>query len=206
MKSTLKIFLKTLAATAAIFVTTQAQAITLTFEDGVAGSSAETFYSSLGVTFSGGGLLADGADGGMAGQPIFGGGRIGTFNKDSSGAYSDSFFDIWIHFGHDVYDVSGDYFGNLGYGGAVTAYDASGNVLDSMSFSALTGSTTDVGMLASFGFSSTSAIAEIHMISDGATAATMLDNLSFAPVPVPAAVWLFGSGLIGLVGFARQKS
>jgi hypothetical protein len=26
-----------------------------------------------------------------------------------------------------------------------------------------------------------------------------------APVPVPAAVWLFGSGLIGLVGLARRK-
>ncbi|MCW9006033.1 MAG: VPLPA-CTERM sorting domain-containing protein [Gammaproteobacteria bacterium] len=24
-------------------------------------------------------------------------------------------------------------------------------------------------------------------------------------VPVPAAVWLFGSGLIGLAGFARRK-
>ena len=27
-----------------------------------------------------------------------------------------------------------------------------------------------------------------------------------APVPVPAAVWLFGSGLIGLIGVARRKS
>jgi len=27
-----------------------------------------------------------------------------------------------------------------------------------------------------------------------------------SPVPVPAAVWLFGSGLIGLVGFARRKN
>lgn len=27
----------------------------------------------------------------------------------------------------------------------------------------------------------------------------------FAVVPVPAAVWLFGSGLLGLVGFARRK-
>jgi len=25
------------------------------------------------------------------------------------------------------------------------------------------------------------------------------------PVPVPAAVWLFGSGLVGLIGFARRK-
>jgi hypothetical protein len=27
----------------------------------------------------------------------------------------------------------------------------------------------------------------------------------FRPVPVPAAVWLFGSGLVGLVGVARRK-
>ena len=34
------------------------------------------------------------------------------------------------------------------------------------------------------------------------------DNLSFAqvaPVPVPAAVWLFGSGLLGLLGVARRR-
>ena len=30
-------------------------------------------------------------------------------------------------------------------------------------------------------------------------------NLKFSPVPVPAAVWLFGSGLIGLIGIARRK-
>jgi len=29
--------------------------------------------------------------------------------------------------------------------------------------------------------------------------------IAASPVPVPAAVWLFGSGLIGLVGFARRK-
>ena len=31
------------------------------------------------------------------------------------------------------------------------------------------------------------------------------DNVSFSPVPVPAAVWLFGSGLIGLIGIARRR-
>lgn len=30
------------------------------------------------------------------------------------------------------------------------------------------------------------------------------EPLSFAPVPVPAAVWLFGSGLLGLLGCARR--
>ena len=28
----------------------------------------------------------------------------------------------------------------------------------------------------------------------------------FSPVPVPAAVWLFGSGLLGLIGIARRKT
>ena len=29
---------------------------------------------------------------------------------------------------------------------------------------------------------------------------------SFTVIPVPAAVWLFGSGLLGLVGIARRKA
>jgi len=29
--------------------------------------------------------------------------------------------------------------------------------------------------------------------------------VSASAVPVPAAVWLFGSGLIGLIGVARRK-
>lgn len=31
-------------------------------------------------------------------------------------------------------------------------------------------------------------------------------NMDLTAVPVPAAVWLFGSGLIGLVGVARRKA
>lgn len=30
-------------------------------------------------------------------------------------------------------------------------------------------------------------------------------DLNFAPVPIPAAAWLFGSGLLGLVGIARRN-
>ena len=32
-----------------------------------------------------------------------------------------------------------------------------------------------------------------------------IDNVTVSAVPVPAAVWLFGSGLVGLVGIARRK-
>jgi hypothetical protein len=34
---------------------------------------------------------------------------------------------------------------------------------------------------------------------------TVLISSNLQPVPVPAAVWLFGSGLIGLIGVARRK-
>ena len=33
-----------------------------------------------------------------------------------------------------------------------------------------------------------------------------ISKIEFSVVPVPAAVWLFGSGLLGLIGLARRKS
>ena len=53
---------------------------------------------------------------------------------------------------------------------------------------------------------------QFTVICGGASTCTSdysFDNISItadvAAVPVPAAVWLFGSGLIGLVGIARRK-
>lgn len=34
---------------------------------------------------------------------------------------------------------------------------------------------------------------------------TVVGTLNLAPVPVPAAVWLFGTGLLGLLGFTRKS-
>jgi hypothetical protein len=33
-----------------------------------------------------------------------------------------------------------------------------------------------------------------------------IDNIRYSVIPVPAAVWLFGSGLIGLIALARRKA
>jgi hypothetical protein len=41
---------------------------------------------------------------------------------------------------------------------------------------------------------------------DCLTSAYFTGSLSTTPVPIPAAVWLFGSGLIGLVTVARRKA
>ncbi len=37
-------------------------------------------------------------------------------------------------------------------------------------------------------------------------AAVTIESAAIPPVPVPAAVWLFGSGLIGLIGVARRRN
>ena len=54
------------------------------------------------------------------------------------------------------------------------------------------GVSSDIGILLDFALSA----------GDTVTFNTRFD---VTPVPVPAAVWLFGSGLLGLVGVARRK-
>jgi hypothetical protein len=39
----------------------------------------------------------------------------------------------------------------------------------------------------------------------GVTFTSASNQFLTAPVPVPAAVWLFGSGLLGLIGVARRR-
>ena len=58
--------------------------------------------------------------------------------------------------------------------------------------------------------------AELALSNNDIVNGTWQSNVPFIPtngwtasrtvVPVPAAVWLFGSGLIGLVGLARRKN
>jgi hypothetical protein len=45
-----------------------------------------------------------------------------------------------------------------------------------------------------------------HTQLDGAFAGmTSVVTMQISQVPVPAAVWLFGSGLLGLLGVARHR-
>ena len=91
----------------------------------------------------------------------------------------------------------------LTHGATITAFDGSGGILDSIALPEL--SLNEFGTLGSFNFTNTTAIAKLHLISDNPTVGSYLDNLSFNPVPVPAAAWLFGSGLVGLIGVGRRR-
>ena len=64
---------------------------------------------------------------------------------------------------------------------------------------------TDLNTLSFFGIISTDSL--FSSVDLGGEAYFYFDNVTYAPavVPVPAAVWLFGSGLIGLIGIARRK-
>lgn len=46
---------------------------------------------------------------------------------------------------------------------------------------------------------------EFLIWADGNTDSFRIDSLRASAVPVPAAAWLFGSGLLGLVGMARRR-
>ena len=101
--------------------------------------------------------------------------------------------------GFDVYSL-----GDLGSGNPIfdiTVFDTVGGVLGLTSVTApLTGQF--------FGVASSTQIGRIEAIAPGSRV-ELFDNIAFGAatvVPIPAAVWLFGSGLLGLVGIARRRA
>lgn len=58
-----------------------------------------------------------------------------------------------------------------------------------------------------YGFEN-SAFDQIHVTLQGAGGDAFIDNLQYnvlAPIPLPATVWLFVSGLLGLAGMSRRR-
>lgn len=66
--------------------------------------------------------------------------------------------------------------------------------------------TFNAGTLADFDFTSATFNSSFLAFDDFDSMYGEWTTVSLTAVPVPAAVWLFGSGLLGLVGIARRKT
>jgi hypothetical protein len=111
----------------------------------------------------------------------------------------------------------GDVFGLLGNGGGAVSL-TSFNSAEGAGFMSINGWTLDLTSLSVVGTPAADLLKleGTGLLSDGAgdhavtwalsaQSATSY-SMDMTVVPVPAAVWLFGSGLIGLVGLARRKA
>ena len=88
----------------------------------------------------------------------------------------------------------------IGFGFEPLVFGATPRAIGSLSFT----------MIGAPGSSSTLTLADSTLlpftdINFGPIAMNYVGGVATNPVPVPAAVWLFGSGLLGLVGVARSK-
>ncbi|MHB8347923.1 MAG: hypothetical protein ACYDHM_12225 [Acidiferrobacterales bacterium] len=96
--------------------------------------------------------------------------------------------------------------GNMdGYGSFADVARGTGSSLQNpLTFSVNIGSIADYQLVSSKGYYYAAHIVNFTNANPAnQTSAYFASNV--APVPVPAAVWLFGSGLLGLVGVVRRK-
>jgi len=93
---------------------------------------------------------------------------------------------------------------NGGYAGAESTWGTSWNTNGSTNNSAAFGTDLDFYYWQDIGISTDTQVTKA--VGSWSFDGTTLSYAAPSAVPVPAAVWLFGSGLIGLVGVARRKT
>lgn len=126
----------------------------------------------------------------------------GLWIADGNGGDVDIIFDAG--FGASITDFSIDtttWVSNAVF----TAYDMGGNILLTTAITSMQGAYTDPGSYQTIAFSTTNGMSGFSISGSSIEGNTSIDNVVVSAVPVPAAVWLFGSGLVGLAGIARRK-
>ena len=133
---------------------------------------------------------------------------------------AESSFTNSFHSGSDSMTENNDAFNFNGYD-SITINVSAGDVLDFSFQSATASAMTPVdnasgNNLEGLGIMSGDGMSELVLgYNDNITLTgpgmdadydDMLVRAEFSAVPVPAAVWLFGSGLLGLIGIARRKA
>ena len=162
---------------------------TITFDEFPLGTVVDTEYAPLGVVFSAAtyNLPVISMNGAMVTMPILRpDGGPSTFQGD-----------FYIQFPNPVVDVQfiSGYWDTIGTG-IIDVYDPYGNLMASLSNTAMGINTTDLSALGKIG--------KIYFNSIGDGAGADLDNLSFSPIPAPGAFVLGGIG-VGLIGWLRRR-
>ena len=140
---------------------------------------------------------------GTNGHSIFGSGAIGitfTFDAGTLGSLPTHVGIVWTD-GAITNEVTFEAFDSIGASLGTIVAPGIGD-------SSFTGGTSEdrfFGVIDPLGIS---AIHIFNSVMSGGGTGIEVDHLQYgvALVPVPAAVWLFGSGLLGLIGVSRRKN
>ena len=140
----------------------------------------------------------------LAGHVTMGGGSstgIGTYTYTGSAIDMSGYTGLVFDWGADLAGASVDIIVD---DGTNTSTAASWSSLAATGGSAPVNLVTQATMGINWGAVNSSAVTGIQFVVTGVqNMDSIIDNVS--AVPVPAAVWLFGSGLLGLIGIARRK-
>jgi len=143
----------------------------------------------------------------------------GPTGKDYSYSGTDTGYNVQTTDGSTVYsEMASLYYDTLGN---IAAIDINGNTPAGFDGTYNSGPFSEFGNIASYWVASAtdpssaanswvfavngSSGAQVDPLNTGSFAAMVVLDGDISAVPVPAAVWLFGSGLIGLAGFAKRK-
>ena len=145
---------------------------------------------------------------------------IGTAAAETNLIDVSPFFDppIPASFGNAAVDifVEGPLMADLAFDNPVSGFFAdfwaAGNTTElTLTLSLLGGGSADVNVpgpgnaLESFGFFSDTDLITAIRFNNSVNDGFKMDNIAASVVPVPAAVWLFGTALLGFVGYSRRR-
>jgi len=137
-------------------------------------------------------------------------GSLGLQTCYSLALFDDSVSDVFQMSTADRLDIASNQI--VGFSGPVTGGDfiATGTLpVDTLTLSGsnnfILGITDGTDWFMDIGIGSLSLGANSQSISFGGSNEVFLTDVTASVVPLPAALWLFGAGLIGLAGIARRR-